>query len=286
MRHWIQVGWTALTNGYLLGLVQGKLYQGQGKQLCVPGLHCYSCPSSLGACPVGAFQASLTTAQKSIPYYAIAFLLFFGALMGRGVCGFLCPFGMVQDFLHKIPSKKIKLPRFLDKLRLNDLVFLVFVLGMPLLITNDFGMSSPAFCKWICPAGTLFGGIPLLATNESLRASVGLLFSWKFGLLLVILGLSVLSYRPFCRYLCPLGAIYGKFNSFSLYRLELDKESCIGCGACERACPMDIPLLSQLNSARCVRCGDCVKVCPNGSLRMTSPKRNTGCNKSCSQCKE
>ncbi len=235
---------------------------------CLPGLNCYSCPSALGACPVGAVQSMLTTANKSVPYYALGFLLFFGTLLGRGVCGFLCPFGFVQDLLDKIPLKKRKLPRFLDKLGLNYWVLLIFVVILPLFQVNQFNMSDPAFCKWICPSGTLFGGIPLLTLNESLRANVGALFSWKLCVLLGILILSTVVYRPFCRYLCPLGAFYGLYNKFSLYKLELDKSQCTGCKSCHRACKLDIPVTEKLNCGGCIRCGDCVQACPQSCLKL------------------
>lgn len=278
MRHFVQLAWSALSNGYVFGFFQGKIYQGQGKMACLPGLNCYSCPGALGACPLGALQASLTSAQKSIPFYALGFLIFFGTLLGRGVCGFLCPFGLVQDLLDKIPLKKVKPPRFLDKLRLNYVVLLLFVVIMPLTLTNQFNMSAPAFCKWICPSGTLFGGIPLLAMNEGLRASVGGLFSWKLFLLLSILLVSTVVYRPFCRYVCPLGAFYGLYNKFSLYKLELDKTACTGCKSCHRACKLDIPVTESLNSTGCIRCGDCVKACPQDCLHLKGFSGTTKCN--------
>lgn len=272
MRLKLQILWTALSNGYIFGFFQGKIYQGQGKQLCLPGLNCYSCPSALGACPVGAFQAQLTTAEKSIPFYAMGFLVFFGALLGRGVCGFLCPFGLFQDLLHKIPSKKIKSPKFLDKLRLPWVILVVFLLLLPLFRTNQFNMSDPAFCKWICPSGTLLGGIPLLLLDENLRGNISTLFYWKFFLLLAITLLSVVNYRPFCRYFCPLGAFYGMFNSLSLYRMEYNETTCTHCETCHRTCKLDIPVTETLNASGCVRCGDCIRACPHHCLSMTTEK--------------
>ncbi len=271
MRGKIQIIWTLLTNSYGAGFIQGKIYQGQGKYVCLPGLNCYSCPGAVGSCPLGAVQASLTGASKSIPYYALGFLLFFASILGRGVCGFLCPFGLLQDLLDKIPCKKRKMPQLLDKLRLNYWVLLIFVLGIPLFVNNQFGMSFPAFCKYICPSGTLMGGLPLLTVNEGLRRAVGWLFSWKICLLLLILHLCAVRYRFFCRYLCPLGAFYGLFNSVSLYRMEYHEDRCTHCKRCHRQCKMEIPVTDSLNDPGCVRCGDCVSACPRGAISMETP---------------
>ena len=217
---WLRAAYTALTNGYLKGFVEGKIYRGSSKALCVPGLNCYSCPGALGACPIGSLQAVLDSGKFRFSCYVFGFLMLFGALMGRFVCGWLCPFGLVQDLLHKIPlfHKKKNLPghRFLRYGKY--LVLGVFVILLPMTVVGVTGMGDPWFCKYICPSGTLFGGLPLLASNPTLRAAAGWLFSWKTLLLVAIVLLSIRYYRPFCKYLCPLGALYGLFNPVSLYR--------------------------------------------------------------------
>ena len=98
----VQLGWTALTNGYAAGFAKGTIYKGELKRVCVPGLNCYSCPGALGSCPIGSLQAVLGDRDHWFSFYAVGFLLFIGALLGRFVCGWLCPFGLVQDLLHKI----------------------------------------------------------------------------------------------------------------------------------------------------------------------------------------
>ena len=129
----IQLAWTALSNGYAAGFLHGKLYTGKLKTLCVPGLNCYSCPGALGACPLGALQSTLADRNYRFACYAVGFLLLFGALLGRFVCGFLCPFGLLQDLLHRIPLpqrwRKRKLvpgDRFLKWLK-YILLFLFFI---------------------------------------------------------------------------------------------------------------------------------------------------------------
>lgn len=265
----IQSIFTALTNGYLIGFMQGKIYQGNGKYVCVPGLNCYSCPGAVGSCPIGALQAMLTGSNKSFPYYVLGILMLIGVGFGRIVCGFLCPFGLVQDLLYSIKSKKVELPKTIDrKLRyLKYLIGLIFVILLPLVLTNQFGISSPYFCKWICPSGTLFGSVPLLFMNESLRASIGVLFNWKMFLLVAFLVLSICSYRPFCKYICPLGAFYGLFNRFSFYQMSVDKGKCTDCKVCEKKCKMGVEITKDINSAECIRCGECEDVCPQNCIK-------------------
>ena len=110
------------------------------------------------------------------------------------------------------------------------------------------------------------GGIPLALGNPLLRSAIGTLFSWKMFLLILTVVLSVKYYRPFCKYVCPLGAIYGLFNPVALYRLQVDENKCIGCKSCQRACKMDIKVWEKPNSAECIRCGDCRTACPTGAL--------------------
>lgn len=204
-RNIIQATAALLQNIHLSGFLSGGIYTGASKQVCVPGLNCYSCPGAVGACPIGSLQAVLSGGQRGFSYYVTGIILLFGVLFGRLICGFLCPFGFVQDLLYKIRCRKKTVPRRLDKpLRYTKYaVLLVLVILLPMLAKGRFGVGLPWFCKYLCPAGTLEGGIPLLLQNESLRAMVGFLFSWKMAILIAILVLSVLLYRPFCKYLCP-----------------------------------------------------------------------------------
>lgn len=273
IRTLVQLLFAALTNGYAAGFAKGSIYKGESKLLCVPGLNCYSCPGALGSCPIGSFQAVITSRTNKFTFYVIGFFLLFGALFGRLVCGWLCPFGLVQDLLHKIPfPKKLRrLPgdRFLKYLKY--LILVGFVIVLPLTVLDLVGQGQPWFCKYICPSGTLFAGIPLIASNPPLRAALGWLFTWKSAILVGLLVLSMAVYRPFCRYLCPLGAIYGWFNPIALYRFRIDTAKCTRCGACQRACKLDIPVWETPNSTECIRCGDCRRACPHGAVCTVNP---------------
>ena len=268
-RHRIQILWALLTNSYLVGFFQGKIYKGKLKNLCVPGLNCYSCPGALGACPIGAMQAVVGNWNFKFAFYVSGFLVFVGALVGRFACGWLCPFGLVQELLHKIPFiKKIGAFRG-DKLlrKLKYVILLVLVILLPMVLVYVLGQGAPYFCKLICPAGTLEGGIPLVLWNESMQSALGWLYVWKNALLVATIFLSILIYRPFCKYICPLGAIYSVFNPIAVFRYQVEKETCIGCGACAKACKMQVNPVESPNHPECIRCGACKKSCPVDAIR-------------------
>ena len=267
----IQALATLATNANLKGFFEGRIYTGNTKVACVPGLNCYSCPGAVGSCPIGSLQAVIGSKKFSISYYVFGIMILIGALLGRLVCGLLCPFGFVQDLLYKIPTPKFKIPEKIDRpLRyLKYAILLVFVILLPMFLTNQFGLGAPYFCKLICPAGTLGGALPLLATNEGLRATIGVLFFWKLSILIVIVALSIFTYRPFCKYICPLGAFYSFFNKIGFYKMEFVSDKCVNCGLCEKSCKMDINVRANPNSLECIRCGACTAACRHDALVMT-----------------
>ena len=267
----IQALATLATNANLKGFFEGRIYTGNTKVACVPGLNCYSCPGAVGSCPIGSLQAVIGSKKFSISYYVFGIMILIGALLGRLVCGLLCPFGFVQDLLYKIPTPKFKVTEKIDRpLRaLKYIILLVFVILLPMFLTNQFGLGAPYFCKLICPAGTLGGALPLLATNEGLRATIGFLFFWKLSILIVIVALSIFTYRPFCKYICPLGAFYSFFNKIGFYKMEFVQDKCVNCGLCEKSCKMDINVRANPNSLECIRCGACTAACRHDALVMT-----------------
>ena len=267
-RHGVQALWALLTNSHLAGFVNGKIYQGKLKHLCVPGLNCYSCPGALGSCPIGALQAVIGSWKFQFAAYISGFLILIGALVGRVICGWLCPFGLLQELLHKIPfPKKVRTFRG-DRLlrRLKYVILLVFVILLPMFAVDILGQGAPYFCKLLCPAGTLEGGIPLVLLNSPLRSAIGWLYAWKNVLLACTVLACLILYRPFCKYICPLGAIYALFNRISVFRYRVDSEKCTGCGACSRACKMNVDPVRDANSPECIRCGACKHVCKAGAI--------------------
>ena len=266
-QRWSQLGFILLINSYAKGFQSGQIFAGASKSICVPVLNCYSCPGALGACPIGALQTVL--GRGRFPFYVLGLMMAFGVVLGRAICGLLCPFGLVQDLLHKNPLPKYQLPTRLDRaLRwLKYIVLALLVVLLPLLAAIQSGIATPYFCKWLCPAGTLGGALPLMATNPSLRALAGALFGWKFAVLVLIVFAAILIPRPFCRYLCPLGAFYSFFNGVSFYGITLEEARCTSCGRCAQVCPMGVDVRESPNSAECIRCGQCSAACPTGAIR-------------------
>ena len=260
-RRIIQLYAALLTNANLKGFGDGHIYSGATKNICTPGLNCYSCPGAVAACPLGALQNSLGSSGTTTPYYILGIIALFGLILGRTICGFLCPFGLTQDLLYKVKSPKLKksaATRILSYLKY--LLLITLVIAVPLIYHN-----VPGFCKYICPAGTFGGSVSLLAseTNNDLYAMLGYLFSWKFCLLVMCIVLCIFVYRGFCRFICPLGAIYGFFNGIALLGVKFEKSKCIDCGMCISKCKMDI---RHVGDHECINCGECIPLCPTHAI--------------------
>ena len=266
----IQLYTALLFNANMKGFVTGNIYKGNTKAVCVPGLNCYSCPGAVGACPLGSLQGSFN-AGKSTVFYVFGILFLFGILFGRMICGFFCPFGLIQELLHKIKTPKIQkgpITRILSVFKYIVLVF--FVLIVPILYALK-DMPVPAFCKYICPAGTLEGGLGLLANevNASYFSMLGPLFTWKFLLMISFVVGSIFVFRLFCRFICPLGALYGFFNKISFFGVKIEDSKCTQCGLCVSHCKMDI---KQVGDRECISCGECMGVCPTNAIQWKGPK--------------
>lgn len=270
-RRLIQLYAALLFNANLKGFATGRIYQGPVKNICTPGLNCYSCPGASGACPMGALQNALSDSGKTAPYYVIGIILLYGLLFGRWICGFLCPFGLIQDLLHKIKTPKVGKGRITRVLSYFKHVILVFFAIIFPLVYAGYEFPLPGFCKYVCPAGTLEGAVGLLSNpeNESMLGMLGPLFTWKFLLMVIFLVGAVFIYRFFCRFFCPLGAIYGLFNKISFVGVKLDKEACVDCGLCVGKCKMDI---RHVGDHECIQCGECIDVCPTNAIRWKGPK--------------
>lgn len=270
-RKLIQLYAALLFNANLKGYITGNIYKGPLKNLCTPGLNCYSCPGATFACPLGALQNSLSASGKTVPFYLFGIILLYGIIFGRWICGFLCPFGLIQELFHKIPTPKLKKNKFtrvLSYLKYVILVFFVFILPIAYAFRN---FPLPGFCKYICPAGTLEGAMGLLANkvNSGYLRMLGPLFTWKFLLMISIILACVFIFRFFCRFICPLGALYGLFNKFSIVGVKVDKKSCTDCGLCVSKCKMDI---KHIGDTECIQCGECMSACPTNAITWRGPK--------------
>ena len=266
----MQLYFALLFNANLRGFISGSIYKGNSKKMCAPGINCYSCPGAVGACPLGSLQGAFS-ADRSTLYYVCGILLLYALAFGRMICGWFCGFGLIQELLHKIPSPKLKkspVTRLLSFFKYAVLVFFVFIVPITYAIRD---VPLPAFCKYICPAGTLEGGIALLsnAVNESYFSMLGYLFTWKFMLMVSILVGSIFIFRLFCRFICPLGALYGLFNRISFFGIQVNMDKCVHCGLCVNHCKVDI---KHVGDQECISCGECAGVCPTKAISWKGPK--------------
>ncbi len=281
-RRLVQLYSALLHNAYLKGFITGRIYTGNAKYACVPGFNCYSCPGAAGSCPLGSIQNALASAGHRAGWYVLGIILLYGVILGRTVCGWLCPLGLIQELLHKIPTPKIRKSRVTRAVSwLKYVILAVFVIALPLIYGLRFQVPLPAFCKYICPAGTFEGAVGHLANpaNVSYYSMLGVLFTRKFVIMLVIGLACIFCYRSFCRFICPLGAIYGLFNRFNVIGVKVDADRCNHCGACVRHCGMDVRCVGD---HECINCGKCMDVCSQGAIsikagRITLKAPAAGC---------
>jgi len=273
-----------IINSHWPSLFARRIYQGNLKGFCVPGLNCYSCPLAVTACPMGSLQNILAQIRPNIEVgkyyiglYVIGTLGVVGSAVGRMACGWICPFGALQDLLYKIPSRKIEIPRFLNYFKY--VVLLMMVIILPLFAVDAFGYGRVWFCKYLCPAGTLEAGIPMTSLDPALRSQMGLQFWSKVAILVFFILLMIPVKRPFCRTTCPLGAVYALFNRFSILRLSVSSK-CIKCNQCYKVCPMSIKIYENPDNKDCIRCMDCIKVCPVDAISYEIAGRRIGSSES------
>jgi len=255
-RLYVQIAATVFTFSYFLAPVL--------KYIPCPTLTCYACPLSVFACPIGTLQHFVIIGV--FPFFLLGILFLIGAVVGRWACGYLCPFGLFQELLAKFRKKKFDLPSWLGWGRYVSLFGVAIIIPA---LTHE-----PWFSK-LCPVGTIEAGIPYVAAallkiklpGQPFDAlgMVGNLFWLKVFLLALTIAAAIYIKRPFCRYICPLGAIFGMFNRFSLLQIKVNRECVSEKSDCKKLCPVDIDIRRDPVSAKCIRCMQCTK-CPGVKL--------------------
>ena len=271
-RRLVQLYAALLYNANLKGFTDGHIYTGSLKASCVPGLNCYSCPGAIASCPLGSLQNALNAAGHTAPWYVLGILALFGVFLGRTICGWICPIGLTQELLHRIPTPKIRKSHRTRKLSyLKYVILAVFVIGIPLIWGAGRGIILPGFCKYICPAGTFEGAVGLLQNpvNSTSFYQLGAVFTNKWVIMLVIGLACIFCYRSFCRFICPLGAIFGFFNRFAITGVKVNPDRCNSCGLCVTKCQMDV---QHVGGHECISCGKCISSCAQGAISMKCGK--------------
>lgn len=243
-------------NSYVPSWNNFSIYQGASKKLCAPGLNCYACPFARMSCPIGSLQHFAVV--RDFPYYVLGYIATVGVLLGRAFCGWLCPFGLLQEAFKKITRFRLNISKHWGLAKYFLLIILIPVVYLTL---------EPWFCK-LCPAGTIEGAFVLMLSP--LWSELSKLLSYRFivkvSIALLFIALFIVIRRPFCRYMCPLGALWGLFNKVSAVRLEVDVAKCVRCNLCQEVCPMDIKIYEDPNHFDCIRCLKCVYACPRGII--------------------
>jgi polyferredoxin len=162
----------------------------------------------------------------------------FWVVFGRLFCGSVCPVGFLQDLFNKIPFP-IKIKSFKADRYLRYIKYVAVLVPLVLML---FGFSQNMDRK---------------TPPESLV--VMLSFAIIAGLICIMIS------RPFCKYVCWVGAISGLGNKISFYKYKINKEKCLNCSLCSKACPMDIEP-RKINALECIRCGRCKKSCPSNAI--------------------
>ncbi len=271
----IQVITTISINSYLIGFMEGSIYKGNLKKICVPGLNCSSCPGAWGSCPLAMLQMNIAGMEGSrFKLYILGFLALVGITLGRFACGWFCPFGLIQELIYKIPAPKLAWQERLKRLEnLKYVILVIFVLLLPAI--GAYGVNSTAFCKYVCPVEILEANLPMMLVRPSIIDTMGFLFKWKLVLLIALFLFSLVLFKPFCRFICPLGAIYALFNPISVYCLAVDHDKCTECGYCQSQCKFGLAVYKDPNNRECMRCNECL-VCPTQAITVKSYGKKTG----------
>ncbi len=222
-------------------------------------------------CPLGGVEAlysyvtvgNMTCSLGVSNFYILGALLLLTLLARRAFCGYMCPIGTISEWLQsgarRLGLRPLRVPYRLDR----GLALLKYpVLAIILYITWKAGeLLFRAFDP--CYA---------LISRHGKDITV-----WAYIVSGAIVLASLVIVLPFCRWLCPLAAVFTPFSRVGLARVKRDGETCEDCGECNRVCPMGIQVnqVKQVTAARCTACLDCVAACPrvaDGALTWGPPK--------------
>jgi len=247
--------------------------------LIYPFFYCYACPFADAACPIGILEHAIL-GDYLLFVYLIGFIGVIGIVFGRFFCGWACPVGFLQDiFGFLMGNKKIKglklkpetehrlrcIKYFLKPETEHKLRYLKYIVLIGTVVAV-YITGTLAFTL-ICPIGGLTATIPTLIIYQGIYGFGRFFWMKMLGVVLFFI-LTIISYRGWCKYFCPFGALISLFNKISIIHLKIDN-TCTECGLCRKVCPMDIDLINDRRSPECIKCFKCVDACRHKSVHVS-----------------
>ena len=252
-----------------LGYRIENVFPGLKTGFCYPLFYCHACPAATSACPIRAIEIGVFKGNWNWRFilYPILIIGFVGVITGRAICGWACPIGLLQRATGKVPRKlKKKYPKIkkIGQLKIEPyfryikyIVFLGLVVVTPIIIGFMF--------TDICPIGYLVGTIPITVLNPG-QFLPNEFFYIALAVFILFIILIFLIERGWCRYFCPIGAMFAPFNKISIYHVNVNKDECIHCNACTLVCPMAIDIPNMNRDLECILCGKCIDACPKNVI--------------------
>lgn len=187
-------------------------------------------------------------------------------VLGRFFCGWMCAFGSMGDFIYEISSKFWKRKPRISQ-RLDRVLKLVKYLWLAILVAVVWVLGSKAFAS--ADPWDAFGMLLTVGKPPAFSLVLTTLLPAFFLLVGILVG-SVFVHRFFCRYLCPLGAIFAIVSKARVTHIQKERTSCGKCRACTNACPMGIALYrsDKVRSGECIECMACVSACPRHNAEL------------------
>lgn len=234
-----------------------------GTRFCLPVMNCEACALAWLGCPIGMMGRSI--AFLEFPWVPVLLVLGIGIAAGRFLCGWVCPMGFLQDLLYRIPTRKIRLPRWTTWTKYAVLALAVVAAARWL------GYGANLFYCSFCPTSGLQVVLPIMIqdgqwTLDGMRAV-------KMAVVVAVVGMAIFHHRSFCKVMCPVGALIALASRFAAIPLRLDKARCVGCRTCSKSCPMDIPVMQHRTTGaainrrlECISCLTCRQSCPTGAI--------------------